>query len=205
MNQIIYFDNDQLCVQVGSHTPLKHSLLMFAGQLDKPHELTLSPSPAQILEALEDAYAQGYEQSASTEFELKGIALAGSGDPLSHLDVVAEVLPIFKQKRHGVPVSVVTAGVVPAVEAKAMCQRLDTYGVERLKIFLPAANPPEYATVTGLSPAQFNDVCHFIQCAADTGLEVRTFSYAPCSQRSEIRALSQALGAREFLVKPRVQ
>jgi hypothetical protein len=198
---MIYFDNDQLCVQVGSQTLLKQSLLTFAGQNDQQAALEPAPSSAQILQALEDAYAQGYEQAASTEFELKGVALAGSGDPLLHLDVVAEVVTAFKQKRHGVPITLVTSGLVSAADAEEDCQRLLELGVERLQVFVPAANPPDYAKVTGVTPTAFNDLCHFIQGASEIGLDVRTFTFAPCPQRSELRALSQSLGARAFAVK----
>lgn len=116
------------------------------------------------------------------------------------LELLSRVLPAFKAKRHGVPVTLVTYGLVPAAEAEQLCQQLVALEVERLEIYLPAANPPAYQQAVQPQQYGFAEVCQFIHTAAEAGLQVSCFAYAPVKQASEIRALAKELGAREFVV-----
>ncbi|CAM5226005.1 hydrolase TatD [Alishewanella longhuensis] len=200
-NRILYFDQQQrLSVQCGISLPAAQSLLHLAGQQAVAANLAAAPTAASLLAELEQAYSQGYEQHASTEFELQGIAVAGSGDPLLHLDLLAEVLPAFKAQRHGVPVTLVTYGLVTPAEAEALCQQLLALEVEKLEVYLPAANPPAYQHAVKPRQFGFAEVCQFIHTAAEAGLPVSCFAYAPVKQASELRVLAKELGAREFLL-----
>jgi hypothetical protein len=128
------------------------------------------------------------------------LAIGGIGDPLLQLDVLSQVLPAFKRQRHGVPVTIISYGLVAAADAAALCQQLVDLEVERLEIYLPAANPPAYQQAVQPAQCSFSEVCQFIHSASEAGLQVSCFAYAPLSQQSELRALAKELGAREFVV-----
>ena len=159
-------------------------------------------SSLQLSYDFEQAYQGGYEQQASTEFELQGLAQGGIGDPLLHTVVLADFLPAFKKKRHGVPVTLITYGLVAAGDAPALCQQLLELEVEKLDIYLPASNPPAYQQAVKPTQYGFSELCQFIHTASEAGLQVTCFAYAPVAQQSELRALALDLGAREFVVKP---
>lgn len=197
---ISYVQQDRLTLQLGNALPAAHSLLLLAGKTDLAALLSAAPVAAELLEAIELAYQAGYEQQASTEFELQGIAFAGYGDPLLHLDLLAEVLPAFKAQRHGVPVTLVTYGLVAPSIAAALCQQLLELGVEKLEIFLPAANPPAYQQAVQPLALGFAEVCQFIHSAAEAGLQVSCFAFSPVKNTAELRALAREIGAREFLI-----
>ena len=197
-----YFDNQRLTLQCGSRLPAAQSLLQLAGNSALLAQLTPAPTAQQLLAAAEQAYQAGYEQQASTEFELQGLALAGIGDPLLHMDLLAEFLPAFKAKRHGVPVTLVSYGLVAPNDAQALCQQLVALEVETLEIYLPASNPPAYQQAVKPSQYGFSEVCQFIHTASEAGLQVTCFAYAPVAQQSELRALALDLGARGFVLKP---
>ena len=197
-----YFDQQRLTLHCGSHLPAAQSLLQLAGNSALAAQLMPAPTAQQLLDAAEQAYLAGYEQGASTEFELQGLALAGIGDPLLYRDLLAEFLPAFKAKRHGVPVTIVSYGLVAPNDAPALCQQLLELEVEKLEIYLPATNPPAYQQAVKPTQLGFSDVCQFIHTAAEAGLQLTCFAYAPLTQQSELRALALDLGARGFVVKP---
>lgn len=196
-----YFEQLRLTLQSGSKLPAAQSLLQLAGKEPLLAQLAAEPNAAQLLGAAEQAYQAGYEQQASTEFELQGMAIAGIGDPLLHLDLLATLLPAFKAKRHGVPVTLVTYGLVAPDAAAALCQQLTELEVEKLEIYLPASNPPAYQQAVKPTQYSFSDVCQFIYIASEAGLQVTCFAYAPVVQQSELRSLALDLGARGFVVK----
>ena len=200
--RVSYLAAGRLSLQSGNALPAQQSLLMLANKVELVTALAPKPAAEELLAAIEQAYQQGYEQQASTEFELKGIAFAGSGDPLLHLDVLAEVLPAFKTQRHGVPVTLVTYGLVAVDEAVALCQQLLALGVEQLEVYLPAANPPAYQQAVQPKQLGFAEVCQFIHTAVEAGLLVSCFAFAPVKQAAELRALARELGARQFLTLP---
>lgn len=197
-----FFQQQRLTLQCGSRLPAAQSLLQLAGESVLLSQLAAEPSAQQLLDAAEQAYQAGYEQQASTEFELQGLALGGIGDPLLHTEVLAEFLPAFKQKRHGVPVTLVTYGLVAPADAPALCQQLLELEVEKLDIYLPAANPPAYLQAVKPTQYGFSELCQFIHTASEAALQVTCFAYAPVTQQSELRALALDLGAREFVVRP---
>lgn len=199
---VSYYEQQRLTLHCGSRLPAAQSLLQLAGNSALLGQLATAPTTAQLLDAAEQAYQQGYEQDAATEFELQGLALAGVGDPLLHLDVLSEFLPAFKAKRHGVPITLVTYGLVDAQQAPALCQQLLKLEVERLEVYLPASNPPAYQQVVKPTQFGFSEVCQFIHTASEAGLQVSCFAYAPVTQQSDLRALALDLGARAFVVKP---
>jgi hypothetical protein len=198
-----YLDQQRLTLHCGSQLPAVQSLLLRAGYSALASQLTPTPTVQQLLDAAEQAYQQGYEQHAATEFELQGLAIGGIGDPLLHVEVLNEFLPAFKAKRHGVPITLVTYGLVDAQQAPAICQQLLELEVERLEVYLPAANPPAYQQAVKPTQFGFSEVCQFIHTAAEAGLQLTCFAYGPVTQQSELRALALDLGARAFIVKPR--
>lgn len=195
-----YFDQHRLTLHCGMALPAAQSLLQLAGQQQRLLQLTEQPTAQQLLEATEQAYQAGYEQHASTEFELKGVALAGVGDPLLQLPLLAAFLPAFKQQRHGVPVTLLTYGLVSAAEAPALCQQLLALDIEYLEVYLPATNPPAYQQAVKPLQHGFSELCQFIHTASEAGLHVSAFAYAPLSQPGELRTLARELGARQFLI-----
>mgnify|MGYP006207213539 CR=1 FL=1 len=197
-----YFEQQRLTLQSTSRLPAAQSLLQLAGNKPLLAQLAAEPTAQQLLDATEQAYQAGYEHQASTEFELQGLALAGIGDPLLHRDLLAELLPAFKAKRHGVPVTLVSYGLVAPNDAQALCQQLVALEVEKLEIYLPASNPPAYQQAVKPTQLGFSEVCQFIHTASEAGLQVTCFAYAPVAQQSELRALALDLGARAFIVKP---
>lgn len=201
-NLISYADNQRLTLHCGMRLPAAQSLLQLAGNSSLLAQLTPAPTAQQLLDAAEQAYQAGYEQSASTEFELQGLAIAGIGDPLLQLELLNEFLPAFKAKRHGVPVTLVSYGLVAPNDAQALCQQLMALEIEKLEIYLPASNPPAYQQAVKPSLYGFSEVCQFIHTASEAGLQVTCFAYAPVAQQSELRALALDLGARAFVVKP---
>ena len=201
-NLISYADNQRLTLHCGMSLPAAQSLLQLAGSSALLVQLTPAPTAQQLLDAAEQAYQAGYEQGASTEFELQGLAIAGIGDPLLHMDLLAEFLPAFKAKRHGVPVTLVSYGLVAPNVAQALCQQLMVLEIEKLEIYLPASNPPAYQQAVKPTQLGFSEVCQFIHTASEAGLQVTCFAYAPVAQQSELRALALDLGARAFIVKP---
>ncbi len=196
---ISYVQQHRLTLQLGNALPAAQSLLVLAGQTELANAFAPNPKAVALLTAIAQAYQDGYEQHASTEFELQGIAFAGYGDPLLHLDRLAEVLPAFKAQRHGVPVTLVTYGLVAAAQQAELCQQLVELGVEKLEIFLPATNPPAYQQIVDPQQYGFSEVCQFIHAAAEAGLQVTCFAYAPVKHAAELRALARELGAREFV------
>jgi hypothetical protein len=196
-----YLDNQRLTLASGSLLPAAQSLLQLSANTLLLAELAPVATAEQLLQAAEQAYLAGYEQHASTEFELKGLAFAGIGDPLLYLEVLSKVIPAFKRQRHGVPVTLVTYGLVSPGDAEALCQQLLALEVERLEVYLPASNPPAYQQAVTPIQCGFSELCQFIHVASEVGLQVSCFAFAPVKQQSELRTLAKELGAREFIVK----
>ena len=157
-------------------------------------------SAADALQALQQAYQDGYEQHAANEFELQGVAIAGHGDPLLALPTVSELIQRFKAIRHGVPITLVSYGLVAADQAESVCQQLVDIGVEALEIFFPAANPPAYQAEVKPLIGDFSSVCHFITVAVGYELRVTALVPATAPAKNDIRQLAQALGASIKLV-----
>ncbi|MCC5825712.1 hydrolase TatD [Alkalimonas sp.] len=197
-----YLQQGRLTLQTGTALPAARSLLELAEQQNLAEQLLAEPSTAQLLDAIEFAYQHQYEHAAGTEFELKGIAFAGQGDPLLAMELLAEVLPVLKARRHGVPITLVTYGLVPPASAAALCEQLNQLGVEQLEVYLPVANPPAYQQLVQPKAGSFSDVCQFIHSAAEAGLQVSCFAYQPVKHTAELRQLARELGARAFIPVP---
>ena len=159
-----------------------------------------SVTAAQALEALQQAYQTGYEQHAANEFELLGVGIAGHGDPLLALPTLGELMQRFKAIRHGVPISLLTYGLVSPVEAEGIGQQLVDIGVEALEIYLPAASPAAYETAVQPLTNDFSAVCQFISVAVSHELRVTALVPEHAPAKSDIRQLAQALGATVQLV-----
>ncbi|WP_127346264.1 hydrolase TatD [Pseudidiomarina mangrovi] len=196
---LTYSHQNRLMLSINSENP---STLSIASRCQ--HALADIPvrdvSAADALQALQQAYQDGYEQHAANEFELQGIAIAGHGDPLLALATVTELMQRFKAIRHGVPVTLLSYGLVAPEQAESICQQLTDSGVEALEIFFPAANPPTYQTEVKPLIGDFSAVCHFITTAVSHELRVTALVPESAPAKSEIRQLAQALGATTKLV-----
>lgn len=203
---ITYLDNGVLYVSLNSENPVAQSLLAARGAhyelpaswlADDP----LQPDPATILAAIEQAYRSGYEASASVETELKGVVFAGQGDPLLALPSLAAVVKSLKASRHGVPITVVSYGLVASSNASRVIAQLVDMGVERLQLYFPASDPISYARLLMPQDVGFTDVCQFIVLAAEAGLAVHCFIIADdYRQVAELRRLAISLGAMSLEV-----
>ncbi len=197
-NQVHYWHQDRLCLQTGSQLPTAQSLMTKQGLEQQMARLVAEPQANQLLTALQQAYQQGYEQQASNEFELKGVAFAGIGDPLLHLDLLAQVLPSFKAERHGVPISLVSYGLLPSDQIANRVQQLLALEVERLELYFPAAEPQTYLQRAQPLAQGFAELCQLILQASEQGLAVSCFADAPAAEQAQLRSLALDLGARSF-------
>jgi len=186
-----------LHVDVNSDRPVEKSLLALPADYINNGGYSVSI----ILQAIEQVYQHGYEQHASIETELNGIVVGGGGDPLLSLDILLEVVFTFKVQRHGVPVSIVTFGLVESELQTSVVEQLLDAGIEGAMVYLPAATPVEYGRICAVEAAFFGLVCQFIETAASAGLKVTTYAHRGDNPSSrDIRALALALGAIDFIV-----
>lgn len=196
---LTYSHQNRLMLSLNSENPAAISVAARCG-----HVLADIPAhnfgASEALQALQQAYQDGYEQHAANEFELQGIAIAGHGDPLLALATVTELMQRFKAIRHGVPVTLLSYGLIAVEQADSICQQLTAIGVEALEIFFPAANPPAYQTEVKPIIGDFSSVCHFITVAVSYELRVIALVPESAPAKSDIRQLAQALGATIKLV-----
>ena len=157
------------------------------------------PSAQQVFEAVELAYSAGYDSSATVEDEMLGVCIAGSGEPLLRIDTLCEACTLIKEKRHGVPIRVMTSGLIGA-------DRLDdlsSCGVDELSVLLMGQTPNEYSRHIQPSPevssSGFQSVVAFVVGAAERGFKVECTTIAkPGVDVSATRALAMSLGAQTF-------
>lgn len=194
---ITWFNQDVLHVEITGQRPVQYPLLANA----RP-ELQDELSVAQIVQAIDSNYQQGYEANASIEEELNGIVFGGQGDPLLQPDLLVAAVEEFKLHRHGVPVAVATFGLVNEPDMTLLAADLANAGVETLRVFLPAANPPAYARLLQAEPVLFSHLCQFIEVCVAADLRVECFTHADLqASAGECRALALALGAVSFEVR----
>lgn len=194
---ISWFNQDVLHIEITAQRPVQYPLLANA----RP-DLQDGVSVAQIVQVIDSNYQQGYEANASIEEELSGIVFGGQGDPLLQPDLLVAAVEEFKLHRHGVPVAVATFGLVNEPDMTSLATDLADAGVETLRVFLPAANPPTYARLLQAEPVLFSRLCQFIEVCVAADLRVECFTHADLqASASECRALALALGAVSFEVR----
>ena len=75
-------------------------------------------------------------------------------------------------------------------------------GVETVRVFLPAANPPAYARLLQVEPVFFSRLCQFIEICVAADLRVECFTHTDLqASAGECRALALALGAVSLEVR----
>jgi TatD family-associated radical SAM protein len=126
------------------------------------------PSAKEIFEVVQDAF----DQNRITVDSMKAdeITFAGYGEPLARLDVITDSAKTVKESRHGVPLRVITSGLVPAKNASEVVSKLKQSGIKHLSVYLMADNPKKYKDI--VQPANgcsFNDVCAFISTSVESG------------------------------------
>lgn len=203
---ITYLNNGVLCVSLNSENPVAQSLVAARGaHYELPAnwlaDYVPQADPATVLAAIENAYRSGYEANAAVETELKGVVFAGQGDPLLALPSLAAVVKPLKTSRHGVPITVVSYGLVASSDASQVISQLVDMGVERLQLYFPASDPVSYSRLLMPQDVGFTDLCQFIVLAAEAGLAVHCFIIADhYRQAAELRTLATSLGAMSLEV-----
>jgi TatD family-associated radical SAM protein len=126
------------------------------------------PSAKQIFDVVQDAF----DQNRITVDSMKAdeITFAGYGEPLAKLDVITDAAKMIKESRHGVPLRVLTSGLVPAKNASNVISKLKQSGIKHLSVALMADNPKKYKEIVQPSNGcSFNDVCAFISTSVEAG------------------------------------
>lgn len=194
---ISYLVDHTLCISINQQSPFGKSVHCKLGLLSG--ESVSEVSADQALSALAAAYQAGYEAQAAIEEELAGIAVAGFGDPLLALEKLAEIVSQFKTERHGVPVKIVTFGLVDYEQQESVAQALVAMEVEAADIYFPASTPKEYVEFTGASEQDFGKLCAFVEALSSAGIKVTGIAGKSESVNTrEARSLAQALGAVDY-------
>jgi len=164
---------------------------------------SIEPNAEEVHLAVENAYETDERKKISGMGEDdEGVAFAGIvGEPLLALDVLLESAALIKETRHGVPLSLVTNGLVPDRDNEGTARKLGEVGIGAASVFLPTTDPKTYAAIMRPEDEQLNfgSVCDFISQLAAAGIEVEcTAIQKPGVDLPSIRALAYALGAQNF-------
>lgn len=166
------------------------------------------PSAEELFAAVDDAYEHDPRKVVTGMGEDDvGVVMAGFGEPLLRLDVVAAATALIKERRHGVPVRLKTNGLVPSdahsnQQAAAM---LAEAGVGKATVLLPCADPASFdKAMAPTSPElNFGSVCDFISELVQHGVAVECTTIKKKGvDVTAVRQLAHALGALETRVLP---
>ena len=120
------------------------------------------------------------------------------------LETLTETVQIVKERRHGVPIRVITNGLFPPSVAEALAEAK----VGSVCVSLGSHRPDQYAELmqpqVGLDGKKmgFGDVCGFICSLVEAGVSVEcAVVQAPGVDVQACRSLSEALGAVSFKVR----
>ena len=148
-----------------------------------------------------------------------GAAFAGYGEPLLRLQAVTEAATLIRERRHGVPLRVVTTGLGDVGDVSDVASQLAGAGISAATVNLLAATPDAFERrVSALSETYrellgddakdalpvragaFGAVCTLVEALSEKGIEVEVamVSGAPDSDVSAGKALAESLGAVSF-------
>eukprot|EP00658_Telonema_sp_P-2_P022363 TRINITY_DN18938_c0_g1_i1.p1 TRINITY_DN18938_c0_g1~~TRINITY_DN18938_c0_g1_i1.p1 ORF type:complete len:175 (+),score=36.11 TRINITY_DN18938_c0_g1_i1:283-807(+) len=125
-----------------------------------------------------------------------GITFGGAGDPLLRVDDLCEAVRIMRERRHGVPVRVMTNGLFDAEVAVKLAE----CGVNQVSVLLASSDPTQYQALMDPQDGKgLGDVCNFVVSLAELGVNVEcTAVKAPGVQVDAVQRLAMSLGATEF-------
>ena len=176
------------------------------------------PSPMEMCEAVERYYSEGVNIVGMGENDT-GAAFAGYGEPLLRLQAVTEAATLIRERRHGVPLRVVTTGLGDVGDVSDVASQLAGAGISAATVNLLAATPDAFERrVRALSETYrellgddakdalpvragaFGAVCTLVEALSEKGIEVEVamVSGAPDSDVSTGKALAESLGAVSF-------
>ena len=127
---------------------------------------TNSCSPQDILRFVESAYES--ESNSPVDIVFDNII----GEPTLELDNIVTIGNLIKERRHGVPLTVHTNGLMGATAAEQLFKMDpgDNTGLRNLHlcVLLPGANPPQYSNIMKNTDASsFGAVMSFLVTAID--------------------------------------
>ena len=148
-----------------------------------------------------------------------GATFAGIGEPTFRLDEICDAARIIHERRHGVPLRLVTT-MLPADVGGAddVAQRIADARISDVTINLCAENPKAFQTCTDALVEQytlenpneakhavpvptdaFANICALIEALSTRGVAVECCAVeAPGASTANTRALAEALGATSF-------
>jgi TatD family-associated radical SAM protein len=205
MKNISYWFNKKLYLTVTAQRWTKHSLLQLKGpsfHLPKEAEwVTTSdyePTAEELVKEVDDAFSK--ELIGVNSMKSDEITFGGIGDPLCRLDSITEAARTIKESRHGVPLRLMTFGLVPPPRVTEVVASLKESGIKNISVSLLADNPMVYNDLVGPTQGRaFTDVLNFITIAAENGLTVTcTAVEKPGINIGNVRSLALSLGAMNF-------
>lgn len=160
--------------------------------------LRSSPTAEEIAEAAD---------ASKVIADFDSIAFAGAGEPLLRMRVLEGACGLLQS--HGVPMRLVTNGLVAGSAATATAQKLHAMGLSRISVALQTADAEQYMTLMRPEKLRYSpvfshqlshdDVTGFVQACVAVGLEVEcTAVAAPSVDLQAAEELASALGAASF-------
>lgn len=140
------------------------------------HSINSTSSPDDIVSFVEHAYES--ETNSPVDIVFDNII----GEPTLELDNIVTIGNLIKERRHGVPLTVHTNGLLGANAAETLFKMDpgDNTGLRNLhfSVFLPAANPPQYSNIMKNTDASsFGAVMSFLVKA----IELLGGEYVSCT------------------------
>ena len=202
--QIGYWLKGKLYLSVTAQKWSKNALIDLRGpsfQMPKDsgfRRTDYEPSVEEMVNEVENAFEKGLIEVDSMKSD--EITFAGAGEPLIRLDDITEAATIIKESRHGVPLRVMTSGLILSKNAFDVATSLKQSGIKHLSVALMTDNPKLYQElVNPTNGASFNDVLSFVAVGVEAGLTVSCSAVErPGVNIGNIRSLALSLGASSF-------
>ena len=158
------------------------------------------PTSEVIFKLVDEAFEEG--KIAMSSMDAAPVTFEGYGEPLLRAELVCEAADMIKEARHGVPLHLVTNGLVNQSSSGDMIQKLKASGISKVIVSLLTDNPKQYNEI--MCPrdgTSFGDVCSFVTGCVENDLEVECTTVAiPGINVRSVRGLAFALGAQDFQV-----
>ena len=165
----------------------------------QPLPVGFEPSPAQVVEAVEQAMSSKREKPSE-------LCFAGVGEPLIRLRALEEAAGLIRQQQPDMLMRINTNGLVPQSEAAAIAKRLHNCGIRAASVAIATADAEQYAELMKpesirLSPAfslsmGLSEVTGFAEACISEGMSVEcTAVDRPEVDVEAARTLAESLGA----------
>ena len=165
----------------------------------QPLPVGFEPSPAQVVEAVEQAMSSKREKPSE-------LCFAGVGEPLIRLRALEEAAGLIQQQQPDMLMRINTNGLVPQSEAAAIAKRLHNCGIRAASVAIATADAEQYAelmkpdairlTPAFTLPLGHEQVTGFIAACVAAGMSVECNAVArPEVDIEAAGALATSLGA----------